>query len=253
MKDTTLYQKIKKLIEISEESKFISYDERLNLDKTYPKPRKTWEIVHTVKINDGNLVFRESTPLAAIYITGGYQLKEADEPRYTIELRPEGWDAIEIVDPFRITSEYANKEYEILAEGDLAKDLVKQVQEKLYIYNSHAKEEFKQVVIEKLEYIKKHMQETNGIWKKREDAQAMIYSATFDDIMLHICKEKTQYSANYFIYAKKKQIAVKIDDRNLSSELYDLIDKLSEVTGLINLEKALEDLRSKDDKDDWDY
>ena len=28
------------------------------------------------------------------------------------------------------------------------------------------------------------MQETNGIWKKREDAQAMIYSATFDDIML---------------------------------------------------------------------
>ena len=54
MKDTTLYQKIKKLIEISEESKFISYDERLNLDKTYPKPRKTWEIVHTVKINDGN-------------------------------------------------------------------------------------------------------------------------------------------------------------------------------------------------------
>ena len=142
---------------------------------------------------------------------------------------------------------------EILAEGDLAKDLVKQVQEKLYIYNSHAKEEFKQVVIEKLEYIKKHMQETNGIWKKREDAQAMIYSATFDDIMLHICKEKTQYSANYFIYAKKKQIAVKIDDRNLSSELYDLIDKLSEVTGLINLEKALEDLRPKDDKDDWDY
>ena len=97
------------------------------------------------------------------------------------------------------------------------------------------------------------MQETNGVWKKREDAQAMIYSATFDDIMLHICKEKTQYSANYFIYAKKKQIAVKIDDRNLSSELYDLIDKLSEVTGLINLEKALEDLRPKDDKDDWDY
>ena len=253
MKDTTLYQKIQKLIEVSEESKFISYDEQLNKDKTYPKPRKTWEIIHTVKINDGNLVFRESIPLAAIYITGGYQLKEADEPRYTIELRPEGWDAIELVDPFRITSEYANKEYEILAEGYLAKDLVKQVQEKLYIYNSKAKEEFKQIVIEKLEYLKKHIQETNGIWKKREDAQAMLYSATIDDINLHICKEKTQYSANYFIYAKRKQIAVKIDDRNLSYELYELIDKLSEVTGLINLEKALEDLRPKNDKDDWDY
>ena len=48
-------------------------------------------------------------------------------------------------------------------------------------------------------------------------------------------------------------VFVKIDDRNLSYELYELIDKLSEVTGLINLEKALEDLRPKDDKDEWDY
>lgn len=253
MKDTTLYQKIKKLIEISPEEKFISYEERLRGDKTYPKPRKTWEVIHTVKINDGNLVFRESTPLASVYITGGYQLKEADSPKYTIELRPEGWDAIELVDPFRITSEHANKEYNILAEGELAKELVLQVQEKLYIYNSKIKNEFKEEVVEKLEYLKKHLQETDGMWQKREDSQAMVYSTTIDNIMLNICKEKTMYSANYFIYAKRKQVAVKIDDKNLSHELYDLIDKLSEVTGLINLEKALEDLRPKDDKDEWDY
>ncbi|MGI6680090.1 MAG: hypothetical protein ACOX3T_01135 [Bdellovibrionota bacterium] len=253
MKDTTLYQKIKKLIEVSPEEKFISYDERLISDKAYPKPRKTWEVMHTVRINDGVLVFRESTPLASIYVAGGYQFKEADAPRYTIELRPEGWDAIELVDPFRIVSEHADKTYEILAEGHLAKELVELVQNKLDIYNSHAKEEFKNLVIEKLDYLKRHLQETDGMWKKREDSMAMVYSATFDDIMLNICKEKTHYSAKYFIFAKKKSIAIKIDDNAFCQELYELIDKLSEVTGLINLEKALEDLKPKDDNDDWEY
>ncbi len=253
MKDTTLYQKIKKLIEVSDPAKFRSYDEQLNEGRTYPKPRKAWEVVYTVKIDDGNLTFRESTPLASIYIAGGYQLRIADEPRYTIELRPEGWDAIELVDPFRVKTEHANTEYEILVEGNLAVDLVRQVEDKLYTYNKKTKGEFAEVVKERLEYLKKHMQETDGKWKKREDAQAMVYSAELFDITINVCKEKSGYADNYFVYAKRGHVSVKIDDNALVRELYELIDKLAEVTGLINLEKALEDLRPKSDDDDWSF
>lgn len=251
MKETALYQKIKKLIEISDPSKFRSYDEPLVEGRTYPKPRKTWEVVYTVKINDGNLTFRESTPLASIYIAGGYQLRSADNPRYTIELRPEGWDAIELVDPFRVKTEHANQEYEILVVGDLAVDLVRQLEDKLKMYNGQVKGEFTAVVKERLEYLKKHMQETDGKWKKREDAQAMVYSADLYDITINVCREKSGYSDNYFVYAKKGQVSVKIDDSAFVRELYELIDKLAEVTGLINLEKALEDLKPKKEDDEW--
>lgn len=251
MKDTSLYQKIKKIIEILDPAKFRSYDERLNPEKTYPKPKKTWEVVHTVQIDEGNLTFRESTPLASIYVTGGYLLKVADKTKYYIELRPAGWDAIELVDPFSIKSEHADKSYEILVEGDLAVDLVKLVQEKLDEYNSRVKSEFEGIVRERLEYLKRHMQQTDGLWKKREDAQAMVYTAQIDDILFNICKEKSIYSEDYYIFAKRKDVAVKIADRGLSREMYDLVDKLSEVTGLLNLEKALDELRPKKDDDEW--
>jgi hypothetical protein len=112
------------------------------------------------------LVLRRSLPVNSNFFGGGYSFSEAGMPRYLIELRARGWSPRVLLDPFYRSAGGLDKTYQVLAEGDVARQLYHEIENTLKQFRLSLKRDFNDSVERLIANIREQVQGTSSSdWK----------------------------------------------------------------------------------------
>lgn len=236
-----LVAKIKELIKQTPFAKWRRAGEELRSGSLHPHPREIWEYLYAIDIPTGVLVFRSCQPINNEYTRGGYTVTPIGPESFTIETRPRGWTGREITDPFRASS--SPKEVrQVLADGQIAADIFRQVRELMRAYQRERKQKFEQ---ESIAIVKALLSGTRSIpfdkWKRVDaDAKTLHYQAEIDLVAVEVSRVGNEDDAAYQILLRQEELSFKNFDASTARQFFELIESSATNAKLLELSKLLE-------------
>lgn len=238
--ENPLIIKIKGMLEKTSPDRWRRHDDEINPDQRFEKGRNTWEKVYTLEIPNGTLVLRCSQPVRADYVAGGFALSPIGPERYLAEMRAKGWDAIELVDPYRLGG-VSDKRVEVLAEGRIAQELFVLVSSKVRGFVAETQKSFDAEIEEFLQKLPQALRKMKfEIWTKTEAARGgRSYRAKFAELDIEVFFDISYGQENYYVIARRGTLVSRNLDWTLAKEVFDSIEKMEQHSGLLALSKVL--------------
>lgn len=238
--ENPLISKIKIMLDKTGPDRWRRYDDEINPDQRFEKGRNAWERVYTLEIPNGTLVLRCSQPVRADYVAGGYALAPIGPERYLTEIRAKGWDAIELIDPYRLGG-VSDKRCEVLAEGRIAQELFVLVASKVRGFVAETQKSFDAEIEDFLQKLPQQLRKMNfEIWSKKEGERGgRSYQAKFGQLDIQVFWDVSYGQENYYVIARRGTLVSRNLDWSLAKEVFDSIEKMEQHSGLLALSKVL--------------
>lgn len=238
-----LVEKVYTLLQQTDPNLWEVSDKPLTHEVKVPRPIDTWERVLSMPCSEGTLVFRCSQPVRSNYLVGGYAVVATAGENYLIELRATGWRPVEITEPWRGLA-IPNQKYQLLLEGAIAKELFITVQHRIANYESEQRKGFEEKAQEFLKKLPELIHRMRGEdWEKIDDkVTERRYRSEFGDIQVNVLRKSNMGTYAYVAYAEKGNLRVDGKETAVARELFFEIERLRQMSGLLVLGKALENL-----------
>ncbi len=238
-----LFNEIKMILAEADPAKWEQGGEELNASQKYPRALDVWERVFARDIPNGVLVLRSSQVTKSQFFGGGYSIVPTGGVSYTVELKPKGWNAKVMVDPYNRVQGRNEGVTQILVEGDLAETLFKHVKTTFENHHSRLRKDFEDQVKELLKNLRKRVAETpKDKWEKIEtDKRLMSYVAYFDGIKVELQRTGAEpQSSTYKLMLSKESLKAKPIEGIEAKELFNTIVDVEKKTALMQLKKILD-------------
>ncbi len=240
----TLLEKIKQTLASTSPDRWEEAGEPLDSSKKFQKPQDTWEHLYCTDAKAGVLVLRCSTPVTSNFFGGGYTFVESGIPCYMVELRGRGWAPKMLVDPFYRSGGGQDKSYQVLAEGDVAKQLYFEVEASLRQYRTSLKRDFNDSVERLIANVREQVQGTaSGDWKQIEGEQGYTgYRGDVNGMTITIACTVRDRAANYTMNFMKYGMRWDCRDSSIMRDVFKIVDDSVRQASLEQLGKVLEDM-----------
>ena len=241
-KENPLLEKIKLALSQSDPAKWEHHGEILNPNMKYPKAYEAWEIVYCISIPNGILAFRSSQPVVSEYFGGGYTLVPSAPPLFYVELRPRAWDPRTLINPYLRSSLEKDKQLKLLADGEVARTIYKEIQEIITSFSSEQQKELTNLVDEIIENIIPRANASKAEdWTKNEvEAGVVSFRAEFDGIFVHVTQTEKNGLINYRLVLSKNKFSRKVSDGHLAQDLFHIVNNKNKDAALEALNDVLE-------------
>lgn len=243
-KPSGLLEKIKATLASTPADRWEQGGEDLDSNKKYQRAQESWEQLFCTDTKTGVLLLRCSTPVVSNFFAGGYSFTEANVPKYTVELRPRGWTPKMILDPgFRGTQATA-RQVQVLAEGDVARQLYHEVQTAVRQHQESLRRDFNDSVERLSANIREQIQGTAAEdWQAVEGETGYTgYRADVNGMTVTVgCTVRDRASSHSMTFSK---YGLRWDcrDMNLCKEIFTVVDESVRQASLEQLGKVLEDM-----------
>jgi len=241
---TTLLEKIKSTLANTAPDRWEQAGETLDSDKKFQKPQETWEQLYCTDTKTGVLVLRRSTPVTSNFFGGGYSFVEAANPKYSIELRGRGWAPKMLVDPFYRSAGGQEKNYQVLAEGDIARQLYHEVEASLQQHRTGLKRDFNDAVQRLIGNVREQVQATASTdWITVEGEKGYTgYKGDVNGMAVTIACTVRDGGAGYSMNFQKHGMRWDCRDSNIMRDVFKIVDESVRQASLEQLGKVLEDM-----------
>jgi hypothetical protein len=240
-----LLERIKQTLANTPPERWEQAGEDLDPSRKYQKPQESWEQLFCTDTKTGVLVLRKSTPVTSNFYGGGYAFVEASEPRYLVELRSRGWMPKMLVDPNYRGAGGADKNYQVLAEGSVGKQLYHEVEVSVRNYREGLRRDFNDLVARLMSNIHEQIQGTSADdWKSVEGNEQGYtgYRADVNGMTVTLSAIIRDRTAGYAMNFTKYGLRWDCRDSSLCRELYNLVDESVRNASLEQLGKVLDDM-----------
>ena len=212
-----LLEKIKTTLANTPAERWEQGGEDLDPSKKHQRAQESWEQLYCTDTKTGVLVLRYSIPVVSNFFAGGYSFVESGIPRYLIELRPRGWTPRMIIDPHYRGAGAAERSHQVLADGDVARQLYIEVHTAIKQYRESLRRDFNDSVERLIAGIREQVQMTVGCLIKALSAM---------------------HSMNFSKYGLRWDCR----DSNLCKEIFAVVDESVRQSSLEQLGKVLDDM-----------
>jgi len=240
-----LLEKIKHTLASTPPERWEQGGEELDSSRRYQKPREFWEELYCTDVKTGVLVLRRSTPITTNFFGGGYTFVEASDPIYTIELRGRGWAPKMLVDPAFRTAGGVDKNFQVLADGKIARQLYQEVEILVRNYRESQRRDFNDSVQRLMANLHEQVSATSAEDWQSVEGEEKGYTGYTSDIngmtVLVSCVVRDR-TAGYSMRLTKYGLRWDCRDTNLMKEIFSLVDESVRAASLEKLGKALEDI-----------
>jgi hypothetical protein len=226
-------------------SKWCRDDRELRETDRFEKARETWERVYSLPIPKATLALRCSQPVRSDYVAGGFALTITGPPRYVVELRADGWDLVELTDPYR-RGGTVKKPFETLIQGEIAKRLFDCVARTVSSYERTRQNEFKAAAHEIFDTIDSLIDDAEpGTWQRSDDgAQGTCYKSVLSDLTITASVLDPAGDQRFELRVASEDLSAVCDNPTVARRAFEKINQKEEEAGLRALSRALESLES---------
>lgn len=242
---TSLIEKIKQTLANTSADRWEQAGEDLDTSRKYQRPQEKWEQLYCTDVKTGVLVLRRSTPITSNFYGGGYAFAQASEPLYTIELRSRGWAPKMLVDPAYRGSGGVDKNFQLLADGNIAKQLYNEVHVSVRNHRESLRRDFNDSVERLMSNIHEQVKGTAPEDWQSVDGGEQGYTGYRADVngmtvtVSHVVRDRTaSYAMNFTKYGLRWDCR----DSSLIKEIYSVVDESVRHASLEQLGKVLEDM-----------
>lgn len=240
-----LIDKIKQTLSNTPPDRWEQGGEELDSSRKFQRPQEQWEQLFSTDTKTGVLVLRKSTPITANFYAGGYSFVEASEPKYTIELRGRGWAPKMLVDPAYRAAGMADRNFQVLAEGTIAKELYYEIQTMVRNHRETLRRDFNDSVERLIININEQVRGTAAEdWKSVDGAEQGYtgYRADVNGMTVTVSSIVRDRTAAYAMNFVKYGLRWDCRDSTLCKEIFDLVDESARNASLEQLGKVLDDM-----------
>lgn len=242
---TTLLEKIKQTLSNTPAERWEQAGEDIDPNRKYQKPQENWEQVFCTDTKTGVLVLRKSTPITSNFYGGGYVFVEASEPRYMVEHRARGWAPKMLVDPSYRLAGVTDKNYQLLAEGSIARQLYNEIEVNVRNYREGLRRDFNDLVGRLMSNIHEQISSTAAEdWKLVEGNEQGYtgYAADVNGMLVTVSTIVRDRTAGYSMHLTKYGLRWDCRDSSLCREIFTLVDESVRNASLEQLGKVLDDM-----------
>jgi len=239
-----LLEKIKTTLANTPAERWEQGGEDLDPSKKHQRAQESWEQLYCTDTKTGVLVLRYSIPVVSNFFAGGYSFVESGIPRYMIELRPRGWTPRMIIDPHYRGAGAAERSHQVLADGDVARQLYIEVHTAIKQYRESLRRDFNDSVERLIAGIREQVQMTAADdWQAVEGEDKYTgYRADINGMTVTVgCLIKAlsaMHSMNFSKYGLKWDCR----DSNLCKEIFAVVDESVRQSSLEQLGKVLDEM-----------
>lgn len=240
--ENPLLTKIKLALAQSDPDKWEHAGSELKPTAKYTKPYETWETAFHMNLPNGVLVIRCSLPVRSEYFGAGYTVTPTGKPVYYVELRARGWDPRTLIDPyFRVTLD-KDKQFTVLADGEIAESVHRLVTDTLRSFSGARKRDFNEQVASLIDSMLDRATVTGADdWKKSEPEPGVTkFSSVLDGINVDVTKTMADDNAAFRLTFHRDEMSSKTIDTGLAKSLFELVDEKLRNASLLALSKVLE-------------
>lgn len=218
--------------------------EPLDTNRRFPRARETWEQVYFTDTKNGTLVLRSSTPISTNYHGGGYAFSIAAPSRFMIELRGRGWSPKALLDPAFRGAGGIERAPQVLAEGDVAEQLYREIEGMIKQFRESQRREFNDAVGRLTSNIKEAIGETTAAdWQPVEgDVGVKGYRTEINNLTVTVARLATDVSTQYSLTVGRHGLVWSCRDPFLMQEAFNLVDESVRTASLEHLDKVLDDM-----------
>ena len=240
----TLIEKIKHTLTSTAPERWEQGGEPLDTSHRFQRAQQTWEEIFSTDTKSGVLVLRSSTPLGSNFFAGGYSFSPSGTARYLIELRGRGWSPKMLLDPAFRGSGGAERTCQILAEGDIAQQLFREVEQIIKNYRETMRRDFNDSVARLVSNLKENIGETTAAdWSSVEgDVGYKGYRTEINGIAVTIGSISSDLSTAYSMTLGRLGLVWQCRDPFLMQEIFTIVDESVRTASLEQLGKVLEDM-----------
>jgi hypothetical protein len=241
---SALLDKIKALLANTKPDRWQQWGERLDEGKKHQRPRESWEQSFSIDTKAGVLALRSCTSISCNFFGGGYAYSPASRPKYVVELRPRGWSP-------RITADIAargggtgEKNYKVLADGDVARALFFEVEASVRSFRDNLKVGFNDAVQRLVANILEQLETTIASdWSVVEGGEGYIgYSADVHGLTLTVGALQRGSMTHYSMHCIQHGYRWDCRDARLIKDVFTFVDELVRTASLEHLGTLLEDM-----------
>jgi hypothetical protein len=187
---------------------------------------------------------RSSTPVSNNYFSGGYSLSPSGDPRFFIELRGRGWSPKALLDPAFRGAGGVEKATQVLAEGDIAEQLYREIEMIVKHHRETLRRDFNDSVARLTSNIKEAIGETTAAdWQVVEgDVGVKGYRTEINGLTVTVACMKNDVSTAYSMTVGRLGLAWSCRDPFLMQEVFNLVDESVRTASLEHLGKVLDDM-----------
>lgn len=239
-----LLEKIKTTLANTPADRWEQGGEELDTGKRYQRARETWEQLFCTDTKTGVLVLRCSMPVVSNFFAGGYSFTESGVSRYTVELRPRGWTPKMILDPSFRGAQASARSVQVLAEGEIARQLYAEVQFAVKQHRESLRRDFNDSVERLNASIREQVQTTAAEdWQPVEGEQGFTgYRADVNGITVTVGSTVRERSSSYSMSFSKYGLKWECRDGNLCKDIFSIVDESVRQSSLEQLGKVLDDM-----------
>lgn len=245
-KENPVLLKIKEILKNTDPDKWVKAGAALNPESTYPKALENWELVYILDIPTGVLVLRNSTPVECKFVRGGYLIAPKAAERFLIELRAQGWNPRELIDPYhRGGVSRGDKKHETLAEGQYARELFLHVQRRYEEHTRTKQDDLNGVaanLLEALAYGRKEI--ILDDWEQTaSEISRSAYQGHVDGVVIELSKVTNEGLDSFHAVFSRDPLQVRISATRAVQDLYRRVEEMIRLTQLEALSRILEPLK----------
>lgn len=240
----TLIEKIKHTLSSTAPERWEQGGEPLDTSRRFQRAQNTWEEIYSTDTKTGVLVLRSSTPLGSNFFAGGYNFSPAGPARYLIELRGRGWSPKMLLDPAFRGAGGVERSVQILAEGDIAQQLFREVEQIVKSFRETMRRDFNDSVARLMSNLKDNIGETEaGDWSSVEgDVGYKGYRTEINGLTLTIGSISNDLSTSYSLNLSRMGLVWHCRDPFIMQEIFTIVDESVRTASLEQLGKVLEDM-----------
>ena len=239
-----LLEKIRNTLANTAPERWEQGGEPLDTNRRFPRSRETWEQVFFTDTKSGALVIRSTTPISNTYFGGGYSFTPAGPSRYCVELRARGWSPKALLDPSFRGSGGVEKPPQLLADGDIAEQLYREVEVIIKQFRESQRRDFNDAVARLTANIKEAIGETTAAdWQPVEgDVGVRGYRTEINNLTVTVACLASDLATQYSLTVARFGLVWHCRDPFLMQEAFSLVDESVKTASLENLDKVLDDM-----------
>lgn len=240
----TLIEKIKHTLSSTAPERWEQGGEPLDTARRFQRAQNTWEEIYSTDTKSGVLVLRSSTPLASNFFAGGYSFSPSGPPRYLIEIRGRGWAPKMLLDPAFRGAGGVERTVKVLAEGDVAQQLFREVEQIVKKFRESLRRDFNDSVARLMSNLKENIGGTEaGDWSSVEgDVGYKGYRTEVNGLTLTVGTISNDLSTAYSLSLSRLGLIWHCRDPFLMQEIFTMVDESVRTASLEQLGKELEDI-----------
>lgn len=237
-----LLAKIKSLFQQTTITDWREFGDVLQPEQKYTRFVERLEHGYLLELPTGRLFLRNSQRVSGQFFAGGYQYKPNGPGRFFIELRSSTWNPKSLTESTLRFAAGSEESFQILAEGEVAEQIYKEIRQKL---EQHKLGSIKQFDQEAKEFLNRFHEIVDTLpsdhWEKAvtPDGFELWYRGTVEEFRLEFGKSARDARPQYRLNISKGRELARTIEGNIAQAFFDLVDTRGQRAGLEALDHLL--------------